>query len=93
MAKGAIGVASCDVPDMPRRGATEMSQQTIARYECTRCHAEVRPGKSTHFCGEPFPNKVHDEIRRTEYVSSDYRQAALEFNAEIRDGAAWLDRC
>lgn len=40
----------------------------LRRRECTRCHAEVREGKRTHFCGAPYPLKVHDEIAVVEYV-------------------------
>jgi hypothetical protein len=49
----------------------------IERWECGRCGAEVREGKRAHFCGEPYPLKVTDDIRRVEYVPAEQLRGAV----------------
>lgn len=52
-------------------GHSRQRPSVIARHECERCGAEVRPGKTKHFCGDPWPLKAHDKIIVRRYIAED----------------------
>jgi hypothetical protein len=60
----------------PKGGSSRMG--TIERRECGRCGTEVRAGKRTHFCGEPYPLTVTEDIQVVEYVPRSQLEGAVD---------------
>jgi hypothetical protein len=58
----------------------------IERRECGRCGAEVREGKTRHYCGEPYPLKATTDIRVVRYVP--VSQVDIERERVIADDEA-----
>jgi hypothetical protein len=51
----------------------------LRRWECGRCGAEVRKGKTKHFCGEGYPLKATTDIRLVRYVrATDNQRGAVD---------------